>query len=198
VTPTSGDSTTIKAGDKGGTFTVTATHPEGGSIPLVIEVEGKAAEGLPLLFIIIPIIIVVVLLLLFLLLKRKKKEEEVPEEVEAVEVVGEDMAEDEEGLGGWVIDEGEEEEEVIEIGEGEEAEFECPDCGAVLTPDLTECPGCGLEFEVIEDEDEEGGEGEEGEEEEEETFEDEFEEEEEEEGEEESEGEEGEGEEEYY
>lgn len=51
---------------------------------------------------------------------------------ETVEVVEEDVAE---------------EEEQAEEGEPEDEEsYECPDCGARVTPDMTHCPSCGVEL----------------------------------------------------
>lgn len=41
-------------------------------------------------------------------------------------------------------------EEAVE--EAEEEEYRCPECGAVITLDMTRCPVCGVEFEFEEDE----------------------------------------------
>jgi N utilization substance protein A len=53
----------------------------------------------------------------------------------------------------------EQEEEALEVSEDEEAEagseeYECPECGAKITVDMTVCPNCGigLSFEYEEDE----------------------------------------------
>jgi DNA-directed RNA polymerase subunit RPC12/RpoP len=65
------------------------------------------------------IVVIIVIILLIALMRPKKKAEEEP------------------------ITEGEEEEEMEE----EEEEFECPECGAVVTSGETVCPECGAEFE---------------------------------------------------
>jgi hypothetical protein len=65
------------------------------------------------------IVVIIVIILLIALMRPKKKVEEEP------------------------IAEGEEEEEMEE----EEEEFECPECGAVVTSGETVCPECGAEFE---------------------------------------------------
>ena len=36
--------------------------------------------------------------------------------------------------------------------EAEEEEYFCPECGAKITLDMTQCPNCGVEFEFAEDE----------------------------------------------
>ncbi|HOX14305.1 MAG TPA: zinc ribbon domain-containing protein, partial [Spirochaetales bacterium] len=39
------------------------------------------------------------------------------------------------------------EEGIPEEGTGEEEEaYECPDCGARVTPEMTHCPSCGVEL----------------------------------------------------
>jgi hypothetical protein len=65
------------------------------------------------------IVVIIVIILLIALMRPKKKAEEEP------------------------ITEGEEEEEMEE----QEEEFECPECGAVVTSGETVCPECGAEFE---------------------------------------------------
>jgi N utilization substance protein A len=62
--------------------------------------------------------------------------EEEDGEAEAAEETGEQLTEDEE-----VLDSGEE----LPQAEGTEAEeYECPECGAKITLDMTNCPNCGI------------------------------------------------------
>ena len=37
-------------------------------------------------------------------------------------------------------------------GDEDEEVYHCPECGAVITLDMTHCPKCGVEFEFKEDE----------------------------------------------
>ena len=43
-------------------------------------------------------------------------------------------------------------EESTEEPAAEEEEYFCPECGAKITLDMTQCPNCGVEFEFTEDE----------------------------------------------
>ncbi len=38
------------------------------------------------------------------------------------------------------------ESEAVEENDSEEEEYFCPECGAKITPDMTKCPNCGVEF----------------------------------------------------
>lgn len=81
--------------------------------------------------IIIVIIVIIILIIVLAILRKRMKEEEDYKKFK--------RAEDEAGK----EEEGEEEEEDI----GEEEEFECPSCGALLVADDDVCPECGEEFE---------------------------------------------------
>ncbi|MCL2521218.1 MAG: zinc-ribbon domain-containing protein, partial [Spirochaetaceae bacterium] len=35
----------------------------------------------------------------------------------------------------------------IEIIESEDEHYECPDCGAAITPEVKQCPNCGVALE---------------------------------------------------
>ncbi len=50
------------------------------------------------------------------------------------------------------VDEEASEGETSEAAEQEEEEYFCPECGAKITLDMTQCPKCGVEFEFTEDE----------------------------------------------
>ncbi|MCK9171335.1 MAG: transcription termination factor NusA [Treponema sp.] len=74
-----------------------------------------------------------------------------PEEIDAVNAIIKDNVE--------FVDENEASEEETEkempssAGQNEEEEvYHCPECGAVITLDMTHCPKCGVEFEFKEDE----------------------------------------------
>ena len=103
------------------------TPAAGGKIPnmeKVTEDEPEEDEGdNTMILIVIVIIIVVIIILVALAMMRKKPEEEGVEEEEARAV------------------------ELPEEEEGEEKEFECPECGAVVTKGEGVCPECGSEFE---------------------------------------------------
>jgi N utilization substance protein A len=59
----------------------------------------------------------------------------IDEYIEVVEEPGEEAADDESAA----FAEAEDDEEA-----GEEEVFECPECGAKITPDMTTCPNCGI------------------------------------------------------
>jgi hypothetical protein len=90
----------------------------GDGIDKEIELEKKEAEPFNMLAILAIIIVVIIIIILLALAMKPKK----PAEEEVI-------AEEEEEL------------------EEEEEEFECPECGAVVTAGETVCPECGAEFE---------------------------------------------------
>ncbi len=122
LSTTSGTSTTITAGDEGGTFTITAEYSDDITISSPLEVSEKADEELSMWWV-IPIIVIILLLLLLFVLKRMKKkeyqggEEENPEKAkdEPEEGIGEEKAKKEEGE--------KPEEGKPEVGKAEETEM---------------------------------------------------------------------------
>jgi hypothetical protein len=92
--------------------------------------EGVVDNEFVFYSIIIVIIVIIILIIVLAILRKRVKEEE---EYKKLKKGEEEEAEEEE----------EEEEEDL----GEEEEFECPSCGALLAADDEVCPECGEEFE---------------------------------------------------
>jgi hypothetical protein len=90
----------------------------GDGIDETVKMEKEAETGIDTMAIIAIIIVVIIIIILLALAMKPKK----PAEEEVI---------------------AEEEEEMEE----EEEEFECPECGAVVTAGETVCPECGAEFE---------------------------------------------------
>ncbi len=104
---------------------------------LTITVEPKEDEGtidneFVFYSIIIVIIVIIILIIVLAILRRRMKEEKDYKKFKKAE----------EGAGEEEESEEEEEEDI-----GEEEEFECPSCGALLAADDDVCPECGEEFE---------------------------------------------------
>jgi hypothetical protein len=115
LSSTSGSSTTITAGEEGGTFTITAEYSDDITFSSSLEVSEKADEELSLWWV-IPVIILILLFLLFFFFRRMKKKEDEEGREEKTEETEDEL---EEGIG----------EEKAEKEEGEEPEESEPEVG---------------------------------------------------------------------